>query len=266
MSERILETAGADRAGATEADAAEVLARDAAADVRAFYLQAAFRALLDAMARPGELAELPQPAAALKAEAARFGMDVSTLMLADVLLDAATSFAVAGPRADALERAVAGRTHAAVRPVADAAFVLVGADVRGDAAEQAVAAASAGTLLEPHTGATMIVACGTLLGVDATGARTGSASGSAPCEAFELAGPGVDGTARLELDRGDAVRARIARADEFPCGIDLVFVDGAGHVAAIPRSSAVTPVAAGAGAGDGAASARVQNGGTSWDM
>lgn len=265
MSERILETSGAARAGATEADAAEVLARDAAADVRAFYLQAAFRALLDAMARPGELAELPQPDEALGAEAARFGMDVASLMLADVLLDAATSFAVAGSRAEALERAIAGRTHAAVKPVDEAAFVLVGADGRGEVAERAVASATAGTLVSPHLGATVIVACGTLLGLDAAGTRTGSASGAVETEGFELSGPGVDGATRLELDRGDVVRARIERADEFPCGIDLVFVDGAGHVAAIPRSTKITSGASEANRSVLTVSS-VEEGGASWDM
>ena len=246
----------------TGGEAAEdVLERDAAADVRAFYLQAAFRALLDAMARPGELALLPQPPERVRAEAARIGIDAGSLVLADVLLDAATSFAVAGPRAQELERAIAGRTHATVRPADQAAFLLVGTDARGDEAARAVRAATPGTLVSPHLGATVVVACATLLGLDATGSRTGSASGSLACETFALSGPGVDGTSELTLDRADVVEARIGRADEFPCGIDLVLVDGAGHVAAIPRSSKVAP--AGRGDADGA---DAQKGGTSWAM
>lgn len=239
-----------------------VLERDAAADVRAFYLQAAFRALLDAMARPGELAELPTAPVQVAAEARRIGVGVGTLELVDVLLDAATSFAAAGPAAGEVERAVAGRTHATPREVEQAAFVLVGEDVRGEDAASAVMAASAGTLLSPHLGATVVVGCGALLGLDAAGVRTGSVSGAAACEGFELSGPGVDGTSRLVLDRGDVMHARIERGDEFPCGIDLVFVDGAGHVACVPRSSAVTPLGATTDIDD----ASSRKGGASWAM
>ena len=252
------------RAGAptsTEADEGEVLARDASADVRAFYLQAAFRALLDAMARPGELAQLPEAPQGVAAEAARAGIDASSLMLADVLLDAATSFSVAGARADELERAVAGRTHAAVRHTEDAAFTFVGADVRGDEAKQAVLAAPAGTLVAPHLGATLIVVAGTLLGLDERGSRTGSSSGADRQGTYVLSGPGVDGTATLTLDRTDVMRARAERADEFPCGIDLVFVDGAGHVAAVPRSTTVEAADAAAGT-----QAFDTEGGTAWAM
>ena len=264
MSERKLDAARA-KASQPEDD---VLERDAAADVRAFYLQAAFRALLDAMARPGELAELPEAPARVAAEATRMGVSAAALELVDVLLDAATSFAVAGPDAETLSRAVAGRTHALVKPVADAAFVLVGTGVRGEEAADAVRAASAGTLVAPHLGATVLVECGSLVGLDEHGARTGFASGLGELEEFELSGPGVNGSSRLTLDRGDVMRARVARGDEFPCGIDLVFVDGAGHVACVPRSSAV--VVPGAGATPAAvtddAAGTSNEGGASWAM
>ena len=59
---------------------------------------------------------------------------------------------------------------------------------------------------------------------------------------WELSGPGIDGAAHFSCDRGDVLRARVARMDEFPCGIDLIFVDGFGHIAAIPRSSACREV------------------------
>ena len=81
-----------------------------------------------------------------------------------------------------------------------------------------------------------------LLGLDAQGLRVGSASHACAKSAWELTGPGVNGTARLSCDRGDVVHARVARMDEFPCGIDLIFVDGFGHIAAVPRSCACREV------------------------
>lgn len=221
----------------------EVLERDAVADERAFYLQAAFRALLDAMARPGEVTSLPAAPASAQDAAARSGLTPETVILSDVLLDAATSFAVAGEDAEATARALARRTRASILPVEEAAFLIIGREVRGESAAEVVRAAQAGTLEEPHRGATLIVECGTLVGVDRNGAFTGSAAGSCQSVAWELSGPGVDGEARMASDRSDVVAARNDRADEFPCGIDLVLVDGAGHVCCVPRSSACVPTA-----------------------
>lgn len=69
--------------------------RNADADQQAFRLQATFRVLLDAMARPGEVQRLFGLAdeAAL---AARAGLMPATMLLADALLDSATSLAVTG--------------------------------------------------------------------------------------------------------------------------------------------------------------------------
>lgn len=268
---------------ATDVAPDDVLARDASADVRAFYLQAAFRALLDAMARPGELAELPAPEPRLRDEAKRCGLTPSALMLADVLIDAATTFAVAGTPAGtapaapashvphapvapgAAERELSIRTHCPARPVDEALYVFIPAAVRGEAAAAAVEALTPGTLASPHLGATCVVECGTLLGASADGARTGSASGSEPTATYALCGPGIDGTAQLTCDRAEVVNARLARADEFPCGIDLVFVDGAGHVACIPRSTKVEAAESAAPA-DAASSAADKEGGSAWVM
>ena len=71
---------------------------------------------------------------------------------------------------------------------------------------------------------------------------------------WRITGPGVDGSAVIACDRGDVLRARVEREDEFPCGIDVVLVDGAGHVIAIPRSSAIECAGA------------LEDGGCSWDM
>lgn len=56
----------------------------------------------------------------------------------------------------------------------------------------------------------------------------------------EVRGPGVADVNRFAVDRVDWARARDARRDEFPCGIEIVLVDPAGRVVAVPRSSRVT--------------------------
>jgi alpha-D-ribose 1-methylphosphonate 5-triphosphate synthase subunit PhnH len=221
----------------------EVFERDEALDAQAFALQSTFRVLLDCMARPGEVGRL-EATPTMTADAKRAGVLPATLMLADVLLDAGTTAHVAAPADPACARTIARRTHVALAAADTAAYAIVPEAVRGDDAAALVAALTPGTLEDPHRGATCIVECATLLGLDAEGERIGSVSSVHDRSCWELSGPGIKTTSRLELDRGEAVRAREERGDEFPCGIDLVFVDGAGHVAAVPRSTSVKEVAA----------------------
>lgn len=208
-------------------------------DAVAFRLQRGFRALLDAMARPGELCDLGGLAPDVASEAERMGLMPTTVSLLDVLLDGQTSFCVVGDEGDRASREVSLRTHAHIRASEEAAFCIVPRDAEKDAVTSAIAALTPGTLISPQLGATVVVECGALIGTDREGKRAGSASGAAPRGLWELSGPGVNGTSRLECDRADVIDAAIARADEFPCGIDLVLIDGAGHLAAIPRSSKV---------------------------
>ena len=234
----------------------DVLERDSVLDARAFYLQKAFRALLEAMSRPGELVELPEAEAAVRADADAADLFPSTIVVADVLLDAATSVAVAGEGGSAAERVLTRRTHVLSADAETAPYAILPAFVAGTEAESFVAGLTAGNLLDPQLGATCVVECGTLLGEDAAGSRTGSASGTQAPSTWELSGPGIKTVSSFETDRADVLRARTERADEFPCGIDLVLVDRAGHLVAIPRSSKVREAA---GNDD-------RKGALSWDM
>lgn len=236
----------------------EIFARDDAADARAFYLQRTFRALLDAMAHPGEVVEVTCDIQGDPLDAQASGLAEPALALADVLLDAATTVAVAGDEGSHAAAVLARRTHATACEAGEAAFAFVPTAVRGDAARAFVCELSAGTLLDPHHGATCIVGCDTLVGVDRAGVRTGAVAGASAVGLWELSGPGIRTTARIELDRTEVMQARDARADEFPCGIDLVFVDGAGHVLCLPRTTHIASLEAGMRAD--------RKGGASWDM
>ena len=204
-------------------------------------MQGTFRTVLDCMARPGEVCRLSVKDA-YEAEAKRCGAFPATLMLADMLLDSGTTFCMATAGYERAARQIASRTHVTPAALDAAACVIVPEDFRDEGAASAVAELTAGTLEQPHLGTTAIVECSVLLGLDAQGMPVGSASHACAKSAWELTGPGVDGVAHFSCDRGDVLRARVARLDEFPCGIDLMFVDGFGHIAAIPRSSACREV------------------------
>lgn len=176
--------------------------------------QAAFRALLEAMARPGTIvAPRAPPSPPLPPAMAALAL---TLLDADtpVWLDAA----------EGREHALAWlRFHCGCRIVAEpqaAAFVLVTAAAR----MPPHAALHAGSDEYPETAATVVVA------VEALGEG----------KPLRLSGPGIDGAAILRVAGLPAcfLAEREANRRLFPRGIDCILVCR-DRLAALPRSTAV---------------------------
>lgn len=165
----------------------------------------AFRAILDAWARPGTIHEL----------AAWSGTARSHLTVLATLCDAATSL---HDRHGMLADGDRSRLGAAPASAGEAAFILADA-VRppGDLAPRC------GGLLDPERGATLVLDC-TSLGQGAT---------------RRLRGPGIDGDAELRILGIDPGwwTARSAWCT-LPGGVDLVLCD-LHHIACIPRSTIV---------------------------
>lgn len=201
-------------------------------------VQQAFRSLLDAMARPGEVHELPAlDTAALGL--GETGLFDASVLLAQIVLDPEVSFAVAGEpletgsetqQADSRARVfLAALTYAPLAPIDEARFLFVPLACHADVARRSIEGASAGTFESPHLSATVFVEC----------PRLGEGEAALDAHVFELSGPGVDGTARFSCARDDWARARAARHDEFPCGVDIVLCDELGRIVCVPRSSAL---------------------------
>ncbi len=176
--------------------------------------QGCFRAVLDAMSRPGLVRRVPvelRPPAPLGPAAAAVAL---------ALADAATPvWTDAGPDAASWLRFHAGCPLAA--SPRDAAFVLVcvGAPPPFEALEQ-------GTDEEPHRGATLIVQVAAL--------EAGRGAG------WRLRGPGIEAEHRLRvsgLPDGFAARWAANRA-AFPRGVDVVLCAGR-DLAALPRTVAI---------------------------
>jgi alpha-D-ribose 1-methylphosphonate 5-triphosphate synthase subunit PhnH len=175
--------------------------------------QAAFRALLDATARPGTLAALPAPA-----EPPPAPLDPAAASVALALCDADTPVYLA----DALASGGVPdwlRFHCGCRIVADAAEAAF-----AFAAGRLPDALGTGSDLYPDQSATLV------LQVAALGRGA----------ALLLSGPGIDGTQAVRVAGlpDGFVAARAANRALYPRGIDLILV--AGHqVLCLPRSTAV---------------------------
>lgn len=184
-------------------------------------IQHAFRAAMDAAARPGTVRVLP-----LQGATSPTGLDASLDTLVRMFVDQAVTFAYLG---DAVrERAIAFETRSQAAGAAQAAFVVVPHESTDPTIAYAVEKAACGTLIAPDKGATVLVGCDGL-SQDPVDGMWG----------FTVAGPGVKGEARFYAASDVWQRAREARGDEYPCGIEIVLVDKAGRIVVIPRSSEV---------------------------
>lgn len=172
--------------------------RPTAADMR---MNAAFEALMWAMARPGSRQPLAAP---------------GVLPLAACLLDREASFHADD---ESLDRALSG-TGARRAPLAQADYVFV--SLGAAAAVGRAARARVGSPLYPDTAATIFAAATFDAG-----------------QALKLTGPGVDGTACLPVAgvHPSFWRARDSAA-RYPLGWDLYLVSG-DEVVGIPRSTIV---------------------------
>jgi len=185
-----------------------------------FAAQAVFRAVLDAMARPGTIVPMPAtvaPPAPLSAATAAV-----LLALADadtpVFLDAALSANAA---------------------VAQYLRFHTGAPTTEDPAAASFAAVSAPETMPPlgafATGSADYPDRSTTLILAVTHLGDGSSTAG-----HRFRGPGIDGARSLAFDPEPAAFAGQWRDNRalFPCGVDLILA-GPGAVAALPRSSAI---------------------------
>lgn len=178
--------------------------------------QAVFRAVLDAMARPGRLrsvaplAEAPAPLAP------------ATASICLTLVDQDTPLWIS-PELRSAEAEAFVRFHCGCPIVDDsgkAAFAIASA-----AKLPALDSFAIGDDAYPETSTTVIVQTG------------GLAAGSG----LSLSGPGIQDTHRLAVSglRQGVWQEWMENGVLFPCGIDLILVDGA-TLAALPRTTKVT--------------------------
>ena len=205
---------GGDRGFASDAHTEELLVT-----------QRAFRAVMDAMARPGLVRFVPPM---FQATLTNPWMEA----LVQMLVDSTCGFCVAAADAPALATAIATRSYAAPVAFDRALFAIVSIDADAELRARMLRELSGGADDAPELGATVIIECAAL-------SEAGDGDGD-DAHVFSVTGPGVERQHRFAASENWWHVARESRSDEFPCGIDVLLVDGAGRVVALPRTARVT--------------------------
>lgn len=175
--------------------------------------QRIFRAVLDALARPGTLGRLP-------------GIEdcPAPLLPLLVLADLSTPVSLLGsPSGQSREGEVRALTSAPVTGVSEARLVTA---LRPMTADE-LASVRTGTAEAPEEGALVTLAVNSF-----------TPNGSS----LQLTGPGVSGAAELSVDGlpSGFTEARRALTEAFPAGADFLLVAPDGRIAGLPRTTVVS--------------------------
>jgi alpha-D-ribose 1-methylphosphonate 5-triphosphate synthase subunit PhnH len=186
-------------------------------------IQTAYRKVLEALSRPGEIAHLDEEAQ--KAEGLLPGCLPSTAVLALMLLDTEVTFKVVSEREDEVIAWFNRLTSAKAADAEQADYIFVLQDARPGDFEQVLLAAKSGTLEDPHQSATLIV--------EAASVTDGPA--------LRLTGPGIaqENSARIGAP-GDWIEVRARNNNEYPMGVDLLFVDANHRLIGLPRTTQIS--------------------------
>lgn len=170
---------------------------------------AVYRPLLQAMARPGTVQQLPDQA-----------RREPVLHLLAALADEQVSLHVRDD--EPLARALARETGCRLAPAAEADFVIF-PDGRSDGL---LALARRGSAEYPDAGATVVFPVRRL---SPTGGRV------------RLRGPGIPGAAEPHVEGLDPAEWGLLRQANalFPLGVDAVFLDDEGQLLCVPRSTRI---------------------------
>lgn len=185
---------------------------------KVFDTQRIYRLILDAMARPGivnslSVFKLHPPS----------GLSLAAAAVALTLFDSETCFSVL-PYDQAIIDYLMINTGAAACLVDAAEFILV----NGREEVMEINEVCCGTLISPEKGATLIMMVDSLVA---------TVHGSK----LVLKGPGIKDSSWMNISGLDQenIRAISELNQEYPLGVDVIYVDQAGNVACVPRSSVV---------------------------
>ena len=186
-------------------------------------IQSVYRKVLNAMAKPGVIENLQK-------EADKVDIDIncykSTFLIMMMLLDREVSFNVVSEMSIDVSSLISQITYAKVKPLEEADYIFVLDDFCDEDLDIVIKKAKIGDLVDPNNSATIIAEC---LDNDNNEANI-----------LNFKGPGIKNLNEVKIS-GETkwIKERSLKNEEYPLGIDLIYVDEKNNVICIPRTTSI---------------------------
>lgn len=189
-------------------------------------IQSVYRKVLNAMAKPGMIESLQK-------EADKVDIDIkcykSTFLIMMMLLDREVSFNVVSEKSVDVSSLISQMTYAKVKPLEEADYIFVLDDSCDEQLDIVIKNAKIGDLIDPNKSATIIAEFKSL-----NNAKVGE-------NKVNFSGPGIKDVQEVEIS-GERkwIKERSIKNEEYPLGVDFIYVDEKNNVMCIPRTTSIT--------------------------
>lgn len=175
--------------------------------------QKVFRKILSSISQPGKIYNISE-------ESNKFDNRYSSLLaIGTSLLDNEVSMFV--EKTPSLEKELEDLTLVRKTNIKEADFIFITAPMNYECTKNIIVNAKTGDFKDPHKSATIVILCDEIIGD----------------KDITLKGPGINIERKLSVT--DYIKTIIninqENRDEYPCGIDIIFVSEKGEVISIPR-------------------------------
>ncbi len=185
-------------------------------------IQKSFRKVLDSMSRPGLINNISKESEKVDLEINFFN---STLVLMFMLLDSDISFKIISEKEEDITSFINKLTYAKSKNTEKADFIFVLRDAKPIDLVNGIKNAKSGDLINPHKAATIIVEV-----EEISNNKT-----------LSLTGPGIERVNYAHIEAENSwILARSEKNEEYPLGIDMIFIDKESNILCLPRTTALS--------------------------
>jgi len=184
-------------------------------------LQGVYRKVLNAMARPGIIENIKEEAEKVDIELDCFK---GTFLLMLMLLDGEVTFNIISENSINVTGIISQLTYAKVKSLEEADYIFILKDATSKKLGLTYEKAKIGDLVNPNSSATIIAEFEEIKeGKD-----------------LEFVGPGIKMINQISIsDDKSWIKARLEKNQEFPLGIDGIYIDRNANVVCLPRTTQI---------------------------
>lgn len=184
-------------------------------------IQSVYRKVLNAMSRPGVLENISEEAEKNDININFYGGSFLVMLM---ILDREVSFNVVSEQGNDVSKLISEITYAQVKPVEESDYIFVLEDKTVEILDEVIEKCKIGNLVDPQKSATIIAEVKCI-----------SKDGD-----IALEGPGIQDVNKISIC-GDKkwISARKNKNEEYPLGVELIFVDENSNLVCIPRTTKI---------------------------